>query len=230
MTKIAIVTGSAGNLGQAVVKNFVAENYQVVGTVTSYDAATLNLTASKFEPVVVDLTNEESVGAFVNTIIEKYNRIDTAILTVGGFAIGKIADTSAKDIYKQYQINFETTYNIARPVFEQMMKQNYGRIFLIGSKPGMDTNNSRGMIAYGLAKSLIFRLAELMNEEAKGCNVVTNIIVPGTIDTPQNRKAMPDADCNNWVKPEEIANVIHYYSSDAASSLREPIIKVYGNS
>ena len=67
------------------------------------------------------------------------------------------------------------------------------------------------MIAYGLAKSLIFRLAELMNEEGKAHNVVTSVIVPSTIDTPQNRKAMPDANPNNWVKAEEIANVIYYY-------------------
>lgn len=230
MTKIAIVTGSAGNLGQAVVKKLVADNYQVIGTVTSHDAATMDLQVAKFEPTVVDLTNEENSGVFVNAVVEKYKKIDTAVLTVGGFAMGKIADTSTSDIHKQYQLNFETAYNIAQPVFAQMMKQNTGRIFLIGSKPGMEAKNSKGMVAYGLAKSLIFRLAELMNEEAKGYNVVTNVIVPGTIDTPQNRKAMPEADFNNWVKAEEIACIIYYYSSDAAGSLREPVIKVYGNS
>lgn len=230
MTKIAIVTGSAGNLGQAVVKKFIAEGYRAIGTVTSSDVSVTELSERKFEPAVVDLTNEENAAAFVNSVIEKYKRIDTAVLTVGGFAMGNIADTSTSDIYKQYQLNFETAYNIARPVFAQMMKQNAGRIFLVGSKPGIEAKNSKGMTAYGLAKSLIFRLAELMNEEAKGFNVVTNVIVPGTIDTPQNRKAMPDANFTNWVKAEEIANIIYYYSADAAGSLREPVIKVYGNS
>jgi NAD(P)-dependent dehydrogenase (short-subunit alcohol dehydrogenase family) len=230
MTKIAIVTGSSGNLGQAVVKKLVAYNYQVIGTVTSHDSTTMDSQAGKFEPAVVDLANEKNTGVFINGVIEKHKKIDTAVLTVGGFAMGKIADTSTSDIYKQYQLNFETAYNIARPVFVQMLKQDAGRIFLIGSKPGMDANNGKGMTAYGLAKSLIFRLAALMNEEAKGYNVVTSVIVPGTIDTPQNRKAMPDADVNNWVKAEEIADIIFYHSSDAANSLREPIIKVYGNS
>jgi len=228
MSKIAIVTGSAGNLGQAVVKNLTAENYRVIGTVTSNGVSATP--THKFETSVVDLTSEANAAVFVNSIIEKYKRIDTAVLTVGGFAIGKIADTSTSDIHKQYQLNFETAYNIARPVFVQMLKQNSGRIFLIGSKPGMDAKNSKGMTAYGLAKSLIFRLAELMNEEAKGFNVVTNVTVPGTIDTPQNRKAMPDADFNNWVKAEDIANAIYYLSSDDATALREPVIKVYGNS
>ena len=131
---------------------------------------------------------------------------------------------------KQYKLNFETAYNVARPVFLQMMKQNNGRIFIVGSKPGMDSKNGKGMVAYGMAKSLIFRLAELMNEEAKGHNVVTSVIVPSTIDTPQNRKSMPDANFKDWVKAEEIANTIYYYCTADAGSLREPVIKVYGNS
>jgi hypothetical protein len=69
-----------------------------------------------------------------------------------------------------------------------------------------------------------------MNDEAKGHNVVTSVVVPSTIDTPQNRKAMPDADFDKWVKPEAIADVIYFHCSDAAAVLREPVIKVYGNS
>jgi NAD(P)-dependent dehydrogenase (short-subunit alcohol dehydrogenase family) len=85
-------------------------------------------------------------------------------------------------------------------------------------------------VAYGLAKSLIFRLSELMNDEAKGKNVVTSVVVPSTIDTPQNRKAMPDADPSNWVKPEAIADIIYFYCTNTAAALREPVINVYGNS
>ena len=70
----------------------------------------------------------------------------------------------------------------------------------------------------------------MMNIEAKGHNVVTSVVVPSTIDTPQNRTAMPDADFNDWVKPEDIANTIYYHCTDEAAVLRETIIKVYGNS
>jgi NAD(P)-dependent dehydrogenase (short-subunit alcohol dehydrogenase family) len=230
MEKIAIVTGSSGNLGQEVVKKFIAEGHNVIGTVTSNDTAPVDFPAERFEKVVVDLMKEKDTAEFIRSVIDKYKNIDAAILTVGGFAMGKIADTTTADIYKQYQLNFETAYNVARPVFVQMMKQNKGRIFLIGSRPGMDAKNGKGMVAYGLAKSLLFRLAELMNEEAKGHNIVTSVIVPSTIDTPQNRKSMPEANFNNWVKAEEIANTIYYYCSDSAVALREPVIKVYGNS
>jgi NAD(P)-dependent dehydrogenase (short-subunit alcohol dehydrogenase family) len=228
--KTAIVTGASGNLGQAVVKKFIDEEYKVIGTIIPNDQVPMNFPADSFEIAVVDLMNEDDTAKFVADTISKYGSVDAAVLTVGGFAMGKIADTKTADIYKQYKLNFETAYNVARPVFVQMMKQKTGRIFIIGSRPGLDAKDGKGMVAYGLGKSLIFRLADLMNDEAKGSNVVTSVVVPSTIDTPQNRKAMPDADPSKWVKPEEIADIIYFYCTDAGAILREPLIKVYGNS
>ncbi|HEY5407345.1 MAG TPA: SDR family NAD(P)-dependent oxidoreductase [Ginsengibacter sp.] len=225
--KTAIVTGATGNMGQAVVKKFIDEGYFVIGTVVQNDMTPISFPADKFEKIIVDLGDEDASGKFIELVISKYKNIDAAVLTVGGFAMGSIADTKTSDIEKQYKLNFETAYNVARPVFVEMMKQNNGRIFIIGSKPGLDARNGKGMVAYGLAKSLIFRLAELMNHEAKGKNVVTSVVVPSTIDTPPNRKAMPDADFDNWVKPEAIADVIYWHCTDEAVSLREPILKVY---
>ncbi|HVX27679.1 MAG TPA: SDR family NAD(P)-dependent oxidoreductase [Parafilimonas sp.] len=227
--KTAIVTGASGNLGQAVVKKFINEGYFVVGTIIPNDSVEINFPADKFKKIVVDLMNEDDAQKFIDGVISKHASIDVAVLTVGGFAMGKIADTKTADIMKQYKLNFETAYNIARPTFVQMINQNNGRIFIVGSKPGLDARNGKGMVAYGLAKSLIFRLAELMNDEAKGKNVVTSVIVPSTIDTPQNRKAMPDANFNNWVKPEAIADVIYWHCTDEASVVREPVIKVYNH-
>jgi NAD(P)-dependent dehydrogenase (short-subunit alcohol dehydrogenase family) len=226
--KTAIITGATGNLGQAVIKKFLSEGFKIVGTIMPGESPEVN--DERLTNKAVDLTNEANSLELVEWVIAKYGRIDVAVLTVGGFALGKIADTPAMDIIKQYKLNFETAYNIARPVFMQMIKQNSGRIFLIGSRPGLDPNKAKGMVAYSLGKSLIFRLADLMNDEANGYNVVTSVVVPSTIDTPQNRSAMPGADFESWVKGEEIANVISYYSNENAKSLREPLIKVYGNS
>jgi NAD(P)-dependent dehydrogenase (short-subunit alcohol dehydrogenase family) len=230
--KTAIVTGATGNLGRAVADKFLSEGYKVIGTVHKQAD-----TGDKSDPVVADgvekiqadLVKEDSASQFVESVITKYGQIDVAVLTAGGFAMGKIADTKTSDVLAQYRLNFETAYNIARPVFIQMMKQNSGRIFLVGSRPGLDAKNSKGMVGYGLAKSLLFRLADLMNDEAKGYNVVTSVIVPSTIDTPQNRKAMPDADYGKWVKPEAIAEVIALYAAQSMAIIREPVIKVYGN-
>jgi NAD(P)-dependent dehydrogenase (short-subunit alcohol dehydrogenase family) len=227
--KTAIVTGASGNLGQAVVKRFLAGDYYVVGTIIPNDPVKIEVQDKNFETAIADLMNEDSSQQFVEGVANKKGSIDAAILTVGGFAMGKIADTKTSDVLKQYKLNFETAYNVARPVFNQMIKQGSGRIFLIGSRPGSDMRNSKGMIAYGIAKSLIFRLAELMNDEAKGHNVVTTVIVPSTIDTPQNRKSTPDADFDKWVKPEAIADIIYTNCTPLTSVIREPVIKVYNN-
>ena len=227
--KVAIVTGASGNMGQAVVRKFLAEGYIVVGTVVPNDPVKIDITDSKFEPVIVNLMDEENSQQFVLSVINKYGSIDAAVLTVGGFAMGSVAETKTADVMKQYKLNFETAYNVARPVFVQMMERGNGRLFIIGSKPGLDSKNGKGMIAYGLTKSLIFRLADLMNDEAKGKNVVTSVVVPSSIDTPQNRKSMPDVDPAKWVKPEAIADAIYFYCTDAASAIREPVIKLYNN-
>ncbi|MBI5857548.1 MAG: SDR family NAD(P)-dependent oxidoreductase [Sphingobacteriales bacterium] len=228
MKKTVIITGASGNMGQAVVKKFLSGNYNVVGTIIPNDPVPMEIINDSFEKVIVDLMSEDDSKRFVESVISKNGGINAAVLTVGGFAMNKIADTTTSDILKQYKLNFETAYNIARPVFVQMMKQGYGRIFLVGSRPGLDVSrHGKGMAAYSLAKSLIFRLAELMNAEAKDQNVVTSVIVPSTIDTPQNRKAMPDANFDSWVKPEDIANSIYYYCTDEAAALREPVIKLY---
>lgn len=227
--KTAIITGASGNLGQAVVKKFLAMSYYVAGTIIPNDPVVIDKQDHNYKTTVVDLMQEEESLQFVDHVAAKHGSIDVAVLTVGGFAMGNISNTKTADIGKQYKLNFETAYNIARPVFMQMMKRGSGRIFLIGSKPGAEMTNSKGMVAYGLGKSLIFRLAELMNEEAKGTNVVVSVIVPSTIDTPQNRESMPTADFSKWVTPDAIAVVIYFYCSDEAMALREPVIKIYGN-
>lgn len=227
--KIAIITGASGNMGQSVVRKFLSKGYRVIGAIIADDPVKININDENFEKIVVDLISEPDSEKFVNSIIEKYGSIDVVVHTVGGFALGSIAETKIAAIQKQYKLNFETAYNIVRPVFVQMLQQNGGRIFLVGSRPGLDARNSKGMIAYGLGKSLIFRLAELMNEEAKGKNVVAAVVVPSTIDTAQNRKAMPDADPGNWVSADEIADAVYFYCSEGAAALREPVLKLYKN-
>ncbi len=221
---IALITGARGNMGRAIVDRFAADSYHVIGV-----DAHAGEGSTQLESHALDLMNEDAAGAFVQSMVVKHERIDVAVLTVGGFAMGSIADTKTSDIAQQYKLNFETMYNIARPVFLQMLKQGYGRLFLVGARPALTAVGSKGMVAYGLAKSLVFRAAELMNDEAKGTNVSVNAIVPSIIDTPQNRAAMPDADFSKWVTPNQIAEVVAFHASETASALRESVIKVYGD-
>lgn len=204
--KNLIVTGASGNLGSAVVNKFISENWDVTGTV--HEGST-KVSENKNENYSsLNLLNSSACTSFINSAIERTGNIDTAVLTAGGFAMGDITKTKIEDINKQYELNFQTAYNIAQPVFLQMMKQESGIIFLLGSRPGMDVSKGAKSIAYAFSKSLIFRLSEIMNAEAAGKNVKTIVLVPNIIDTPQNRKSMPDADFRKWMTPAAIAEII----------------------
>ena len=88
--KTAIVTGASGNMGQAVVKKFLAEGFRVIGTVDPHDSNQLNIDHPEFEKISVDLVNEEDTEKFVTGIISTHNSIDIVVATVGGFAMGKL--------------------------------------------------------------------------------------------------------------------------------------------
>lgn len=135
------------------------------------------------------------------------------------------------DIEKMMQLNFASAYNLVQPAFQKMLLQPLGgRIILVGSKPGISANDGKSSLAYAFSKSLLFRLAEVINAEGKGKNVTATVIVPGTMNTPENRKSMPDADFNAWVLPEDVASAIAFIFSDHGVALRETVLKVYGNS
>ena len=120
--KTVILTGASGNLGQVVVKKFLSEKYRVVGTIIANDPVVLEIQDLDFEKAVLDLIDENATGQFVQDVIRKYGQIDIAVLTVGGFAMGNIADTTSKDLMNQYKLNFQTAYHVARPVFQHLLK------------------------------------------------------------------------------------------------------------
>ena len=227
MAKTILVTGAYGNLGRAVVKAALLAGYQVFGTAAPGEMIPEGFPSGDVDMRTVDLLDEAATSALIRDLVSR-GGIEAAVFTVGGFAMGDIASTTSADLLEQYRLNVETLYHAARPVFLDMKNKGRGRLFLIGARPATDMRMARGMTAYGLSKSLVFRLAELMNAEAAGTDVVTSVVVPSTLDTPRNRAAMPDADPSAWVKPEDIASVILFHCSPAAGSLRETVIKMYG--
>lgn len=204
--RTAIVSGAAGNLGKAVVQHFLNNHCKVIGLV--HQKSENRNPSQNYQELELDLTNANAAEKCVEQLIEQYKRIDIAVLTAGGFTMGDIESTSTEDIYKQYRLNFETAYNIARPVLTQMKKQNTGKIFFIGSIAGKDTTNGKGVTAYSLSKSLLFQLANIINSETIGTAIWAEVIVPYIIDTPQNRAAMPNADFSTWETPEQLATLI----------------------
>jgi NAD(P)-dependent dehydrogenase (short-subunit alcohol dehydrogenase family) len=178
---------------------------------------------------VVNLTDEKETNSFVEKLILKYTVIDAALLLVGGFAMGDIGNTTGDDLHKQIALNFETAFYVSKPLFGHMMNNKRGNIIFIGARPALNPAQGKNLIAYGLSKSLLFKLAEYLNEAAKGMNVSVSVVVPSTLDTPLNRKSMPDVNADNWVKPGEIAETLEFLVSDKSSALRETVLKIYNN-
>jgi NAD(P)-dependent dehydrogenase (short-subunit alcohol dehydrogenase family) len=224
-----IITGANGNLGTAVTKEFLNKGYKVIATVIDEEAKKGMTQHPNLQTEVVDLTNEEQTNAFIRRIIDRYGKIDGGLLLVGGFAMGGIADTSSNDIKKQFTLNFDTAYHVVQPLFQHMIKNDHGRIVLIGSRPAIEAAAGKNMIAYGLSKSLLFKLAEYLNADAKGKNVSVEVVAPSTLDTPANRKSMPDADPSKWVKPESLAEILEFIISEKGAPLRQTVLKVYNN-
>lgn len=230
MQKNIIITGAAGNLGQVVVNELVKEGYHIIATLGPNDKPE-RITNDKVDKYPLDLSSEAEVEKFFRQLNQKHSHIHGGIMIAGGFAMGGIEDSDGEAIRKMYSLNFETAYFMARQLFLQMEKQETGgKVIFIGAKPAFTPSLSKIMLPYALSKSLLFRLAEAINEDTNTTGVSASVIVPGTIDTPVNREAMPDADFSKWVSREALADTMKFILSETGDSLRENVIKVYNKS
>ncbi len=225
MKKNVVVSGADGVLGSAVVKKFSEKGYSVAGI---YHRKTESLEAETNVRVVADLMDEQAAENASRQILSELKSVEVLVCTAGGFAMNNIENASAVDIQQQLNLNFFTAYNLVRPLYKHMKEQGSGRIFLTGSRQGLSPQIGSSTLAYTLSKSLLFTLADTLNAD-KESNVIVSVVVPSIIDTPGNRKSMPDADFSRWVSPEAIAEVIAFYASDEASIIRQPVIKVFNH-
>jgi len=228
--KTVIITGASGNLGRACVEKFLQAGYKVVATVTPGKTLGFEVTGS-VETFAADLTDEEAVEKVMADIIKKYKTIDASLLLVGGYASGGLKDTNGTVLKKMFTLNFDSAYYVVRPLFQHMLGQvNGGRIIFVGSRPALVPKDANRSLGYALSKSLLFKLADSLNEAGSASNVTASVVVPSTIDTPANREAMPKSDFTTWVKPEEIADAMVHLCSLESNAWRETVVKLYGRS
>lgn len=224
MKKTVLITGAGGNLGRVAVARFLKEGWRVIASV-SPGKSWPEIESNELHTYAIDLRDEDAVWHWLQSIIAEFGQLHAALLLAGGFKMGSVADTSGEDIRQMYSLNFETAYHVARPVFLHMKDQRTGRIILIGARPSLELSG-KNKLAYALSKSLLIKLAEYLNAEGATQNVVTYLLVPDTLDTEDNRLAMPKADFKKWISPEKMADwMIRLCNEDVIQD--ERIVKLF---
>ncbi len=229
--KVAIITGGTGGLGKAVVSEFLNEGARVICTYILdkelRDCQPLIKShKNNFLPVKADVTKEKQVAKVIKKTLDGFGKIDVLVNIVGAFTYAKIVDTSEKEWDRMMSINLKSAFLCTKAVLPYMIRQNLGKIINISSRPALQ--GSAGIGAYAASKAGVLNLTETIAEEVKDYDINVNAILPSTIDTPGNRKAMPGADFSKWVKPEEIARVIVFLASDSSKAISGAAIPVYG--
>lgn len=227
--KTVLITGAAGQLGTVVTNYFLSKDYSIIAVVHNAASADRLPSHPNLHVLTADLRDENQAAEMISKAIEQFGNIDAALMLAGGYAGADIGGTSSADISSQINLNFHTAYHVARPLFEHMVSANSGRLVFIGARPAVDAQFGKNSIAYGLSKSLLLKLAEYINAEAKGKNVTATVVTLSTLDTEANRHSMPQADPDKWVKPSMLAEFLECIVSEKGDLLREPVLKVYGN-
>jgi NAD(P)-dependent dehydrogenase (short-subunit alcohol dehydrogenase family) len=228
MSSTLIITGAGGNLGKVVTTHLAHSGYTVEATLGPREKVSPFASEPAIHTQQVDLFDAKPSEHFVQSVYAKHSAVRAAILLVGGFKNGRISDITSEDLFGMYKLNFESAYNIVRPLLPHFEKQpEGGQIILVGSRAPLNPAEGKNYIAYALSKSLIFKLSELINAEYRHQNISSCVILPSTIDTPDNRKSMPDADFSRWVPAGKIAETIAFLLTDTGRMIRETVIKIY---
>jgi NAD(P)-dependent dehydrogenase (short-subunit alcohol dehydrogenase family) len=231
--RIAIVTGGAGALGRATNHALLDAGATVITTDT-HAHGMHDLAASlpddlraRFTTVEADIATEEGAAAVVRRATEAYGGLDILVNIVGGYAGGPhIAETDLATWQQQITLNATTAFLMARAAIPAMQPGARGRIINVSSR--VARTSPAGLGAYAVSKAAVITLTEVLANEVRDDGITVNAIMPSVIDTPANRRDMPDADFAAWVRPEQIGAVIRFLASDESGIISGAAIPVYG--
>jgi len=223
--RIALITGANGGLGRHVTQAFLAEGATVIGT--SPRIRQSDFDASNFTAISADISSLQSAKALVEQVAGKFGKLDVLVHTVGGFAGGQpVAETDDATFQRMLDLNLNSTFHIVRAAMPYLRKTGYGRLIGIGSRAALEPG--AGVGAYSASKAAMVSLIRTVAAENKDAGLRANVILPGTMDTPANRQAMPKADFAKWVQPASIASLITWLAGDAGKDVNGAVIPVYG--
>lgn len=232
--KVVVITGAAGNLGQAVASACARAGARRVLADRAADrlprlypheqSATDCLLVTG-----VDLAETADAERLIEAALRHFGRIDVLVNTVGGYTGGRaVHEDELASWEAMFRINLYTTLNACRAALPTLLAQRSGSIVNVAARAALA--GAPGLAAYCAAKSAVVRLTESLAAELKEHGIRVNCVLPGTIDTPQNRAAMPNADFSRWVSPQAIAEVILFLASAAAGAVTGAAVPVYGRS
>ena len=224
--KIALVTGADGGLGTHVTRALLDSGATVIGV--SRNSQQPSADTASFIAFAADLSRAETVKKTVDGIASRFGRLDILAHLVGGFAGGKtIAETDDATFQRMLDLNLNSAFYVLRAVIPHMRRAGGGRIIAIGSRAAEDPGPSVG--AYSASKAALVSLIRTIALENKDLAITANVLLPGTMDTPANRKAMPGADTSKWVEPASVAALLAWLASDTGKDVNGAVIPVYGS-
>ena len=224
-----IVTGASGHLGRAVAQAFAVRGANLV--LAARSKATLEARFGEEGAarayVAADLTREADAEALARTADERFGRIDVLVNAAGGFRAGEAVHETSDETWRfLFGVNARTMFCASRAVVPWMLAHGGGRIVSVAASAALQ--GKAGMGAYSASKAAVVRLTEAMSAELRERGINVNCVLPTTLDTPENRKAMPDVDPSRFVAVADLACIIVFLASPAARPIHGAAIPVAG--
>jgi NAD(P)-dependent dehydrogenase (short-subunit alcohol dehydrogenase family) len=227
---VAILTGGTGALGQSITAallgagGVVAIPYAVPEEAKRLEARLSPDQRARVLALPADVTDEASFGKFVQVVGERHGRVDGLVNAVGGFAGGDLVSTPLPEWERMMKLNLTSAVIACRAVLPGMIEARRGRIVNIASRAVLPPQG--GFIAYTVSKAAVITLTQALAQEVKPHGVTVNAVLPSTMDTPVNRRAMPDADRSGWVSTDAVAGVVAFLLSDRGAAVTGSAVTV----
>lgn len=224
--RVVLVTGADGGLGTYVTQAFLDAGATVIGTSRKIQQS--DFTRGDFVAFPAEISTQAGATALVEGILARFGKLDALAHTVGGFAGGQsVADTDDATFQRMFDLNVNSFLHILRASIPPLRKSGCGRVIAIGSRAAVEPG--AGVGAYSASKAAMVSLVKTVAAENRDAAVTANVILPGTMDTPANRMAMPGTEFSKWVQPANVAGLAVWLASDAARDINGAAIPVYGD-
>jgi NAD(P)-dependent dehydrogenase (short-subunit alcohol dehydrogenase family) len=223
--KVTLITGANGGLGASVTRAFLDAGAKVYGVSRSIQDA--EFAHPSFRAISLEVKSSTQARDLVSRVTAEAGRLDSLIHLVGGFAGGQSVDeTDEATFERMIDLNYRALFHLLQAVTPVMRAQRSGSIIAIGSRTAVLPQPMLG--AYSASKAAMVSLVQTLALETKNFGVSANVVLPGTMDTPANRAALPGADPSKWVRPAQVASLLVHLASPAASQISGAVIPIYG--